>query len=549
MNEQDIKKILPEWTLSYILSEKRGEKLYQAERTSGDMTKYAAVRAISIPADKEELNELRAEYPQEDEFKKKIADMMKRKKAELQLLRSFCSKPGIVCMREIYDISNSDETSYLIVARYDYIETLDSYIRSNGLTIGAALRMGIDICKGLENFRKLNMIHGNVTPENIYVNDNGRFKLGGFDIDIIEGKKPVDKDNISSLRYASPEACNGGEKVFSSDVYSLGLVLYGLLNGGKLPFENEYSQKKAFQMRISGEPIPRPAYNAGKLTDIVMKACSFDTKQRYVTPYYMRKALEEAFDELQQAVLDNKADLITQNSSPMMTFSDNKRPEKNIDDFNEKTFDEMAEKKRREKREGRKNILMSLGAMTVILLLCAAVYFGVGRSVQNYGVHLEKGYDYVYTGEKKEPEVTLKGLKEGKDYIVSYSQNTAIGTAKVTVTGIGRFRGKKTKEFEILPEACDRFEATNITDSSVTLSWDQSEHGKKYYIYIRNEETDSWDKLETVSGSQDSCSFAGLKPDTEYGFRIRAVYTTGGKEYKSKSTEVFVKTLKTGDKA
>ena len=548
MNEQDIKKILPEWTLSYIISEKRGEKLYQAEKQSGDTTKYSTIRAINIPADKEELEEMRAEFPQEDELKKHIEEKMKRKKAELQLLRSLCAKPGIVSMRESYDISNNDETSYLIVARYDYIETLDSYIRSNGLTIGAAIRMGIDVCKGLENIRKLEKVHGNVRPENIYVNDNGRFKLGGFDIDLIENRKTIADDDYAFLRYAAPEMCSGGRKIFASDVYSLGLVLYRILNGGKLPFENEYSQEKAVKMRLSGEPIPRPAYNAGKLTDVVMKACSYDPKDRYVTGYYMRKALEEAFEELQQAVIENKADLIAENSSPMMTFSDNKKPDSNAEKFDEKTFDEMAEKKRLEKKDGRKSTVLALCAMFAILILCAGAYLAVGRSIESYGIHIESDFNYVYDGEKKEPKVTLKGLTEGKQYIVSYSNNKSIGTAKITVTGIGRFRGKKTKSFKIIPDTCENFAASETTDGTIKLTWDKARHGHRYWLYIYNKATGEWDRIKVLSGSRHSYTVKDLDPDTEYGFRLKTVFQKDEDIYTSKSAETAAKTAKSEDK-
>ncbi len=548
MNEQDIKKILPEWTLSYILSEKRGEKLYQAERTSGDVTKFSAIRVINIPSDKKEFEKLKEEYPNEDEFKKKIESMMKRKKEELQFLRGFCSKPGIVSMREIYDISDSDETNFMLIARYDYIETLDSYVKSNGLTVGAALRMGMDICKGLENVRKLNLVHGNVRPENIYVNDNGRFKLGGFDIDLIENKKSLKDGSIADRRYSAPEVCKGERKVFASDVYSLGMVLYGLLNAGKLPFEDEYPQDKALEMRLSGKAIPRPAYNAGKLTDIVMKACSFDTKDRYVTPYYMRKALEEAFVELQQAVIENKADLITQNSSPMMTFSDNQKPEKPEEIFDEKTFDEMAEKKRREKKAGRKGTFMALGAMMAVLLLCVATYFALGRSINDYGIHFEQGYDYTYTGEAKTPKVELKTLEEGKQYSVSYSNNKSIGKAKVTVTGLGRFSGTKTATFEILPDKCESFTASEVTDTTVKLNWTKAQHAHRYYIYVYNEQTGEWDRIKSVDQPKESYTVKELKPDTQYSFRIRTVFeTNSGDIYKSKSVELTVKTAKAED--
>lgn len=546
MNEQDIKKILPEWTLSYILSEKRGETLYQAEKTSGDTTRYSAIRAISIPADKQEEQEIREKYPDPDGYKKHIDRLVKSRKAEFQLLRSLATKPGVVSIKESYDISNSDETSYLLVARYDYIETLDSYIRSNGLTVGAAIRMGIDVCKGLENVRKLELVHGGVRPENIYVNDHGRFKLGGFDIDLIENKKTLPKDDISSLRYAAPEMCTGEEKFFSSDVYSLGMVLYGILNGGKLPFENECSQEKALERRLSGESIPKPAYNAGKLNEVVMKACSFEPKKRYVTPYYMRKALEDAFAELQNAMLDDNADIIAENSSPMMTFSDNKKPDEKSDDFDEKAFDAMAEKKRKEQSKDRKTTALGICAMLVILVLCVGVYFGVGRSIDSYGIHLEEGFDYAYTGEAKTPIVTLDTLEEGKQFSVTYSNNKNIGKATITVKGLGRFRGTKTKTFTINPESCTGFEAEETTDTTVKLVWDKAKHAHRYWVYIYNESIGDWERIKVVDGSKKHYTVKDLEPNTEYRFSIKAVYDVKDEPYDSKRVETQAKTAKAG---
>ncbi len=546
MNEQDIKKILPEWTLSYILGEKRGETLYQAEKTSGDTTRYSAIRAISIPADKEEAEELHEKFHDTESYKKHIDYLVKRRKAELQLLRSLSSKPGIVSIKESYDISNSDETSYLLVARYDYIETFDSYVRSNGLTVGAAIRMGIDVCKGLENVRKLELVHGAVRPENIYVNDHGRFKLGGFDIDLIEKKRQISQDEISALRYASPEMCTGKEYTFSADVYSLGMVLYGVLNGGKLPFENECSQEKALERRLSGENIPKPAYNAGKLNEVVMKACSFEAKKRYPSPYYMRKALEDAFAELQNAMLDENTDIIAENSSPMMTFSDNEKPEIKPTEFDEKAFDEMAEKKRKAQSTQRKTTALGIGAMLVILLFCVGVYFGAGRSIESYGIHLEEGYDYAYTGELKTPTVTLNTLEEGKHFYVSYSNNKNIGTATVTVKGLGRFRGTKTKKFTINPEKCENFTAEEVTDTTVKLTWSKGKHAHRYWVYMYNEKTDDWDRIKVVDGSKKHYTVKDLEPDTEYRFRIKAVYDVKDEVYDSKSVETQAKTAKVG---
>ncbi|MFT3950954.1 MAG: leucine-rich repeat domain-containing protein [Oscillospiraceae bacterium] len=71
---------------------------------------------------------------------------------------------------------------------------------------------------------------------------------------------------------------------------------------------------------------------------------------------------------------------------------------------------------------------------------------------------------FVYTGDAIAPVVTIDGLTEGTDFTVTYSSNTEVGTAQITVTGIGNYTGTLTKEFAII--AAD----TSSNDSSDTDS-------------------------------------------------------------------------------
>ena len=68
--------------------------------------------------------------------------------------------------------------------------------------------------------------------------------------------------------------------------------------------------------------------------------------------------------------------------------------------------------------------------------------------ISRYDVKLEKDV-YMYTGKSIKPKVTIEGLEEYKDYVVSYENNVEIGEAKVTIEGIGNYRGSITKTFEI----------------------------------------------------------------------------------------------------
>ena len=69
---------------------------------------------------------------------------------------------------------------------------------------------------------------------------------------------------------------------------------------------------------------------------------------------------------------------------------------------------------------------------------------------------------FVYTGSQITPAVTIPGLTEGTDFTVAYSDNVKVGTATVTITGIGKYTGTVTKTFEISPASVSKAVVTGI---------------------------------------------------------------------------------------
>ncbi len=87
------------------------------------------------------------------------------------------------------------------------------------------------------------------------------------------------------------------------------------------------------------------------------------------------------------------------------------------------------------------------------------VYIGT-YDITDYADKVQLEYDSVeYTGSAHTPKVTIDGLTEGTDYAVSYSNNTEVGQATVTITGMGSYEGTITKTFTIT-------EKINTGDSS-----------------------------------------------------------------------------------
>ncbi|MDR1643934.1 MAG: leucine-rich repeat domain-containing protein, partial [Clostridiales bacterium] len=162
-----------------------------------------------------------------------------------------------------------------------------------------AIAVGADICQALELLAKNGTIHRDVKPDNILVSKHGYYKLGDFGIARQIDRTSSGMSMRGTLNYMAPEVFKRLEYGTSVDLYSLGLVLYRILNNGRMPFVSAYAtaltpseRDKLFERRMSGEPLPPPAFASPKLSRVILKACAFDRESRFKTALEMRMALE-----------------------------------------------------------------------------------------------------------------------------------------------------------------------------------------------------------------------------------------------------------------
>lgn len=133
---------------------------------------------------------------------------------------------------------------------------------------------------------------------------------------------------------------------------------------------------------------------------------------------------------------------------------------------------------------------------------------------------------YEYTGKDIEPEISIAGLTEGKDYNVYYSNNRNIGTAIVEIEGIGDFRGCMRKTFEIkCPHELIKHEATEATDNTnATKEYYECSICEKYFAdskALEEIKKDSWEIIKEKHIWDDgqlikeaTCTEAGVKAYT-----------------------------------
>ncbi len=148
-----------------------------------------------------------------------------------------------------------------------------------------------------------------------------------------------------------------------------------------------------------------------------------------------------------------------------------------------------------------------------------------------------------YTGKVVKPTVklTINGmvLKKGRDYKVSYSNNQAVGKAKITIKGLGDYTGKRTVTFNIIPKGTT-FSKKVIGKKAVTVKWTSKSGVSGYQVqYAKNSRFKSA-SLKTIKSSR--TTLKGLTSKNTYYIRIRTFKKVNGKTYYSKwSKSVKVK--------
>ncbi len=143
-----------------------------------------------------------------------------------------------------------------------------------------------------------------------------------------------------------------------------------------------------------------------------------------------------------------------------------------------------------------------------------------------------------YTGKRRTlPELKVKTstttLKKGKDYTVTYKNNKKIGTATVTINGIGdNCRGTYKSTFNIVPDAPDGIKITKRTESAMKITWGDSKYGDTYQLYRATKENGKYKLIYTTKSNREYID-TNLKSGQHYFYRVRAYRKVDGKKYYS----------------
>ena len=291
--------VLDGWNITRLLGEGSYGKVFEIERSEFGQTYRAALKVITVPQSSAEVRSVISEGMSVSQAEAYFHGIVEELMHEFSIMFKLKGTANIVSCEDLRVLEHPDGIGWDILIRMELLHPLLPYVYEHPMARRDIIRLGIDICKALELCQRYNIIHRDIKPENIFISDNRDYKLGDFGIARTIERTSSGLSKKGTYSYMAPEVYAGKEYGFSVDTYSLGLVLYRMLNKNRGPFLPQppeaitfSSREQALARRMSGEALPRPFYGEGRLGEIVLKACAFDPKDRYSSPQQLRQELE-----------------------------------------------------------------------------------------------------------------------------------------------------------------------------------------------------------------------------------------------------------------
>lgn len=348
------------------------------------------------------------------------------------------SHPNIV---EVYDVGEEDGNYYIVM---EYIEgkTLKQLLQKRGaLTLNEVIDIMTQLTDGLAHAHEAYIIHRDIKPQNIMIEDNGLVKITDFGIAMALNSTQLTQTNsvMGSVHYLPPEQANGKGSTVKSDIYSLGILMYELLTGS-VPFKGDtaveialkHMKEKIPSIRKQNPTIPQSVEN------IVLKATAKNPKNRYDNVRDMYKDLQTALqrDNEKRLVYEYpENDLEETKVIPQVT----KEIKQVIDKPTAKEEDSEDNSVLKEKDEKNKLPIILAVVLLGTLIVLAGVYLLItSKDVKEVKVPNVVGIT---------TEEAIKKIKEkGLEYTTKSEESTTVEEGKVirTEPKAGSTRTKKS---------------------------------------------------------------------------------------------------------
>ncbi len=288
----------PGWEVVRTIGNGSFGAVYEIERNTFGNIEKAALKVISIPQSKSDIEELYNDGYDDESITARYNSYLQDILKEYALMVSMKGHTNVVYCDDFRYEQHEDGFGWDIFIKMELLTPLTKYLPRE-IPEDMVVRLGMDICNALVLCKDRNIVHRDIKPQNIFVSRDGNYKLGDFGI-AKTAERTTSGTKVGTYKYMAPEVYNNQPYGSAADIYSLGLVLYWMLNERRTPFlplppavPTTSAEDEARRRRFSGEALPAPAQGSQALKAIVLKACAYDPKDRYASAAEMLEDLKK----------------------------------------------------------------------------------------------------------------------------------------------------------------------------------------------------------------------------------------------------------------
>lgn len=257
---------LRDWKVTSFVREDNGCEVYKVSRKIDKNTAQNAILRHAFVG-KSNYTDEHAEYFTE----------------EADFIESVKELDGVSNYLDVYVQDNQNKETCDLYIFTEELTSLEELMKTKTFAEDEVVDFGIQMSSLLETLETKNIFHGNISPKNIFVTADGKYKIGGFTD--FEGK-------IDDKSYIAPEVFRQENVDYTTDIYSVGIIMYAMCNGGKIPFESDSCDRdSACKERFSGKAVTAPSEGDEKLKSVIVIACQPNNTNRWKNAGNIKNAL------------------------------------------------------------------------------------------------------------------------------------------------------------------------------------------------------------------------------------------------------------------
>lgn len=264
---------LRDWKVTSFVGEDNGCEVYKVSRKIDKNTAQNAILRHAFVGKSNYTDEHAKYFTEESDFIESVKEL-----------------DGVSNYLDVYVQDNQNKKTCDLYIFTEELTSLEELMKTKTFAEDEVVDFGIQMSEMLETLEAKNIFHGNISPKNIFVTADGRYKIGGFTD--FEGK-------ITDTSFVAPEVYKQENVDYTTDIYSVGIIMYAMCNGGKIPFESDSCDRKnACEERFSGKAVTAPSEGDEKLKSVIVIACQPNNANRWKNAGNIKNALTSIKTEI-----------------------------------------------------------------------------------------------------------------------------------------------------------------------------------------------------------------------------------------------------------